>query len=164
MSKYLFIVRHAKTEEIQMGQNDFDRELRPRGYSDAKLMAQALITLGHRPDKIYSSHAMRTKQTVKVFCEELPFNLSEVIYESAIYEASLHALLNVVVDFDEQAERVFLIGHNPGLCMLADFLTGADIYSLPTSGVVCIRFEINTWEEVSKGLGHLEWLKTPKML
>ncbi len=164
MSKYLFIIRHAKTEEIQAGQEDFDRKLRPRGHSDAKQMSEVLIDLGQKPDKIYCSPAMRTKQTAKIFCEELSFNLEEVTYEPSIYEASLRALLQVLADFDAASERVFLIGHNPGLCMLADFLTGANIYDLPTSGIICIRFEIDTWEEISKGLGHLEWLKTPKML
>jgi phosphohistidine phosphatase len=88
----------------------------------------------------------------------------EIVFEDSIYEASLQALLNLIVNFDESAEKVFLIGHNPSLCMLADYLTEEEIYSLPTSGTVYIRFEIEKWGEISKGLGHLEWLKTPKML
>jgi len=164
MSKHLFIIRHAKTEEIQMEQDDFDRGLLPRGHSDANLIAKTLIELHHLPDKIYSSPAMRTTQTARIFCEVMKINFQEIVFEDSIYEASLQALLNLIVNFDESAEKVFLIGHNPSLCMLADYLTEEEIYSLPTSGTVYIRFEIEKWGEISKGLGHLEWLKTPKML
>ena len=49
-------------------------------------------------------------------------------------------------------EDLFIIGHNNGLSDLASYLID-DFIDLSTCDFITIQFNINTWQEISKGLG-----------
>lgn len=164
MPKDLFIIRHAKTEQISAGQSDFERQLTQRGHADAQLIGEMFKELGIKPDKIYASPAKRTSQTAQILCQSLAISAETIIFEATIYEASLKTLFALVSRFDEGANCAFLIGHNPGLMLLGDYLSNQPIDFLPTTGTIYLHFEIDSWQEVSAGLGHQQWFKTPKML
>lgn len=163
MKKKLLIIRHAKAKEIKPGQADFDRKLSAKGISHAHLMANQLLELGIKADKMYVSPARRTVMTADIFAEVLSYTSDHFIFEKNIYEASFQTLLNIVNQFDEQAETAFIIGHNPGLTYLADYLCGGGIEFIPTTGIAYISFELEKWAWISEGTGNLLWLKTPKM-
>lgn len=164
MPKDIFIIRHAKTEQVSQGQTDFERQLTQRGHTDAQLMGEMFKALGIKPDKIYVSPAQRTTQTAQILSQSLAISEETIIFEPAIYEASLKTLFALLSRFDEAADCAFLIGHNPGLMLLADYLSNQPIDFMPTTGTVYLHFAIDSWQEVSAGLGHLKWFKTPKML
>ncbi len=164
MSKDLFIIRHAKTEQASLGQADFERQLTERGHTDAQLMGKMLKELDIKPDKIYASPAVRTTQTAQILCQSLAISLETIIFEPSIYEASLKTLFELVSQFDEEVHCAFIVGHNPGLMLLADYLSSTSVDFMPTSGTLYLHFEIDTWQEVSAGLGQHKWFKTPKML
>ena len=50
------------------------------------------------------------------------------------------------------SKDIFIIGHNNGLSDFASYLTD-DYIDLKTCDFVTIDFEIDTWQEASKGLG-----------
>ena len=52
MTKTLILIRHAKSDRSDSGQKDFDRELNPRGHSDAPRMGGKLVELGVKPNLI----------------------------------------------------------------------------------------------------------------
>lgn len=164
MQRNLIIVRHAKAKEITTGQADFDRKLSKRGVSDAHLIGQMLKELAIQPDKIYASPSRRTTMTANILAEELAYPADELIFDHEIYEASSNTLLNIVNNFDDHIKVAFLIGHNPGLTLLADYLSNANIEFIPTSGMVNLVFEMESWKMVSKDLGSLVWFKSPKMI
>ena len=58
-------------------------------------------------------------------------------------------------------QQVMVVGHNPEVTMLAGYLTGSEIDSLPTCGIFCVDFDVTSWEEVTGGRGVFVFLHYP---
>ena len=161
MPKQLILVRHGKSDwKNSPVVEDFDRPLNKRGKKNAPEMAERLLNQGFDFDLMVSSPAKRAKSTAKFFAEV--FDYKEVTYESAIYEAGTSKLLKVVKKLDDQFQKVIMFGHNPGFTDFANQLTKADIYNMPTAGVVVINFPFDSWEMVSMGTGKIALFDFPK--
>ena len=119
----LIIMRHAKSDWSTSASRDFDRPLSRRGDRDAPRMGAWLAGQGLLPDMVISSPALRTKQTVTAVLEKLGLSEQEVIWEPEIYEASLDRLLDVLERYTAAADSVLLVGHNPGLDSLVEYLS-----------------------------------------
>ncbi|SFP82068.1 SixA phosphatase family protein [Hydrogenimonas thermophila] len=160
----LFILRHAKSSWDDPSLADFDRPLNSRGKEDAPLMGEHLAKLGVKPDIIVSSPAKRAKKTAKIVAEQLGFNPEKIEFRETIYEASPQSLLYLVCQFPENAKRVMLVGHNPGLTELANILGDIKIENIPTAGVVGIAFDTSKWEEACRMKGHTILFDFPKKI
>jgi phosphohistidine phosphatase len=68
----------------------------------------------------------------------------------------------VIRKIGDKTEQAMLFGHNPGLTMLANYLTNESVENIPTCGVFCIDFEINSWKEVGQGSGKMVFFEYPK--
>jgi len=119
----LIIMRHAKSDWSTDAGSDFDRPLSGRGDRDAPRMAAWLADQGLVPGLILSSPALRTKQTVLAVVEKLQIPEQEIVWEPSIYEASLSQLLDVLDRYSSAADCVLLMGHNPGLDSLVEYLS-----------------------------------------
>jgi phosphohistidine phosphatase len=162
MTKILYLLRHAKSEDSVNGQKDFDRELNQRGYYDAPSMGVRMNELGVNPDMIFCSSAKRASLTGEYICERIKYNLEQIIFDDDLYEASSRTLLTKINTLDDQLKEVLFIGHNPTHTYIAEYLTGKEIGNIPTCGCLKISFEVNSWAEVSKDLGKLDWFIFPK--
>ncbi|MBC7759767.1 MAG: histidine phosphatase family protein [Phormidesmis sp. FL-bin-119] len=163
MFKHLVLMRHAKSDWSVTGQKDFDRELNPRGNRDAPRMGGRLTQeKGLKPDLVIASPAIRTSNTAKYVCEQLKFPEEKIVFDEEIYEGSVRSLLKVVNSLDDSCNTVLLVGHNPGISYLAEYITKQEIGELPTSGIVSIHFEFDSWSLISEGTGKLEWYIYPK--
>ena len=160
--KQLLLIRHAKSDWNDPAQKDFDRPLNNRGHMNAPEMAQRLVKRGIIPQLIVSSPAMRAQTTAKYFAEALGIKKSEIQKEQVIYEASPSSLLKVINQLDNRHNLVALFGHNPGLTTIAVNLCGADIYNIPTCGMVLIEFPFDSWEMISNGTGEMIFFDYPK--
>ena len=136
--KKLYLIRHAKSSWKDLFVDDFDRPLNKRGKKDAPLMGKRLKEKGIKPDLIISSPALRAKTTAQVIAKELGFK--EIVYDEKIYEAEEETLYEIVKNLDSRYKTVFLVGHNPGLNMLAEKLVGLND-NIPTCGVVEIDLD-----------------------
>lgn len=163
MIKQILFVRHAKTEIQEFGQLDFDRKLKPRGHNDTKIMSKVLQDLNIKPDKIYSSPAKRTTQTTEILTQNLDISTNQVIFEETIYEAGLGDLLHIINNFDNHNKLNFMVGHNPSITYIADWLANSNMGFMPTCGMALVEFNLENWEEVSQNTGSLIWFKTPKL-
>jgi phosphohistidine phosphatase len=85
---------------------------------------------------------------------------ANVSYDERIYEADLASLLRVIADVAADKTELILVGHNPGMEYLLDFLTGSG-QPMPTAALAKIILETASWDSVERGDGRLEWLKTP---
>jgi phosphohistidine phosphatase len=137
--KTLYIIRHAKSSWKDMTLDDFDRPLNKRGKKDVVTMGRRLKERGVSPDIILSSPAKRAKETTKALSKEIGYD-KKIKYIDAIYEASPDTLEKILDSVDEKYETVFLIGHNPGLNMLAERYVGFN-ENLPTCGIVALKFD-----------------------
>jgi phosphohistidine phosphatase len=61
-------------------------------------------------------------------------------------------------------QNVLCVAHNPAISYLAESLTKAEIGDMPPCGLAIIKFNINSWKEVSQGSGELENYIYPGML
>lgn len=125
-------------------------------------MAERLINRGFKIDQIVSSPAKRAKSTAKYFAEA--YNVDHIQFEESIYEANTSALLKVLNGLDDDAASVVMFGHNPGFTDFANELCDADIYNIPTAGMVLISFPFDSWQMVSKGTGELVFLITQRIV
>ena len=151
--KYLFFVRHAKAEKASVAFKDFDRELAYKGQVDAPRMAKILSEYGVKAERLISSPALRTKQTAILFAQQLRFDLADIVYEPEFYEASVRTLLRIINSFNDSFSSAMIFGHNPSFSHLPEYLTQEIIGKVPTCGVVLLQFNIDTWAEISGGIG-----------
>ncbi|MDX4071422.1 histidine phosphatase family protein [Aliarcobacter skirrowii] len=158
----LILIRHAKSDWSNPFLDDFERPLNKRGEKNAPFMAKILKKEIQKPDLIISSPSFRTKLTLEYFLKEFEYK-GEVIFEKSIYEAPFENLLKVIKNIDDKYKTIFLIGHNPGLNDLANFLLGSFEDNIPTSGVLKIDFDTNSWKNISKDNSKLIFFKYPKM-
>ncbi|MDX4061740.1 histidine phosphatase family protein [Aliarcobacter skirrowii] len=158
----LILIRHAKSDWSNPLLDDFERPLNKRGSKNAPFMAKILKKELQKPDLIISSPSFRTKLTLEYFLKEFEYK-GEIIFEKSIYEAPFENLLKVIKNVDDKYKTIFLIGHNPGLNDLANFLLGSFEDNIPTSGVLKIDFNTNSWKNISKDNSKLIFFKYPKM-
>ncbi|MDX4037352.1 SixA phosphatase family protein [Aliarcobacter skirrowii] len=158
----LILIRHAKSDWSNPLLDDFERPLNKRGEKNAPFMAKILKKEIQKPDLIISSPSFRTKLTLEYFLKEFEYK-GEVIFEKSIYEAPFENLLKVIKNIDDKYKTIFLIGHNPGLNDLANFLLGSFEDNIATSGVLKIDFDTNSWKNISKDNSKLIFFKYPKM-
>lgn len=162
--KDLYIIRHAKSSWKQPGLSDIDRPLNNRGLRDAPRMAKLLKDLDVFPNRILLSPSIRTKQTAAYFKIIFELDESDVEQIPELYHAYADTIFSIVADLDDANRTVFLFGHNPGLTYFVNTFTGAYIDNLPTCGICHIRFNIDSWNEISPSNGVIAEYWFPKML
>lgn len=143
--KTLLILRHAKAEP-DAGEGDEQRPLAKRGRRAAERVGELLSdTL---PDLVLSSTSVRTRQTVERL-KKGAGSLGRVEFSSELYLAAPSTCLRVLAERGGDAERVMLVGHNPGLEELVSAFTGEHI-ALPPAGLAECTLEVERWSDVSR--------------
>ncbi len=146
--KRLVIVRHAKSMHESYVATDIERHLASRGYDDIEQSANFLKGKKILPDLIVTSPAIRAYSTALIVANRFGYKSDKIQLNSSVYEATVNSLMYVVQELNQQAETVFLFGHNPGLTELINALCGFTLTNLPTSGVAVIEFSTTHWNEV----------------
>jgi phosphohistidine phosphatase len=160
--KTLLIFRHGKAEERAPG-GDQDRALTPRGERDVARVAHHLAAQAGMPDSIITSDARRAYQTATIVAETIGFP-GTVQIEPQLYLAGEDALVQIVHALPDAADRIVLVGHNPGFAHLGNRLVdaGTPIAELPTAGLIHLEFDVAHWQEIQAGTGRLRGVYTPK--
>lgn len=161
--KSIHLIRHAKSSWENPIASDFYRKLNERGLRDAPFMAEELKKLAYHPDYILCSPAKRTTKTAEFFTEKLNLHQNHIHFEQRIYEASLKTLLEVLNEIPNQYNNIALIGHNPAITQLSNFLTTDYIDNIPTCGIVKIEMDIEDWQHIIEGIGRKLFFIYPKM-
>jgi phosphohistidine phosphatase len=156
--KTLYLIRHAKSDWDTTVKRDIERPLNERGLRDATMMAKQLQGLNFKPSILFCSPAQRTVTTSELITKDM-----QIIFEKKIYEASLQELTKLIDEFPDEHSEVALIGHNPSMTYLSNYLTGEFINSIPTCSVIKIELEINSWKEITQGIGTQKFFIYPKM-
>ncbi|WP_421785584.1 SixA phosphatase family protein [Hyphobacterium sp.] len=116
----LILVRHAKAVDRMDADDDFERGLTPRGRYDAADTADALHNARVSVSLALVSPSQRTLQTFIAMRDVLGSPAFED--PMALYHASPDMLLRAATEALERAEAVMLVGHNPGIGVLAQNL------------------------------------------
>ena len=160
--KTLVLVRHAKSSWKDASLADRDRPLNQRGKRDAPEMGDKLADLVGAPDLIVSSPAARAIATARIVADAVGYPSDGIREDERIYEASPGELLEVIRELDDERDRVFLFGHNPGLTDLVNELSEPAIDNVPTCGVVEFRLAADRWTDISRATVRRTAFLTPK--
>ena len=160
--KTLYLVRHAKSSWKDESLKDFDRPLNKRGQRDAPFMGEKLKEQKIKPDVIIASPAKRAKLTAKVLAKKIGFDADEIKWKKKIYDAFTEDLLEIIRGQKSEIDSLMIVGHNPELTSLSNYLTDFRIYNIPTTGISCIRFYCDTWEEIQPKSGEQVFFDYPK--
>ena len=164
----LSILRHAKSDWDQ-GCSDFERPLNARGRRDAVSIGRWLYTQQFHPDAIYCSTAHRAAETAQMVCTAIDVASEIIHWDEQLYLASLDTLLQVVANIPASQQRILLIGHNPGLEDLLQFLSpDTDQYvrrgKLLTTATFAQLSISGTWVQLKRHCAELEQFVRPRDL
>ncbi len=162
--KTLYLLRHARALEKANDQKDIDRELNSIGLQNSTRMGINFSKKKETFDIIITSPALRAKTTASLIAEQIAYNPNKIHINDEVYEASVRSLLKVVNQLKDDWGSVLIVGHNPSFTYLAEYLTREEIGDITTCGVVRIEFKVNSWEEVSEGIGNLISYEYPDLL
>lgn len=164
MPRYLYLVRHAQSAEKQVNQNDFGRELTSTGVKQALLVGNYLLQQQIMPDVIMTSTAERARMTARMIADALKTDIEKINLQEDLYEASTRTFFQFITQLEDDLHHVMCVAHNPVVTYLAEYLTGAEVGDMVPAGMAMIKFNIQSWKEVSQGNGELENYITPEML
>ena len=166
----LYVLRHAKSDWGDSSLRDFDRPLNGRGWKAAKAMGREMRARDLAPDLVLVSPAARTTETLARL-EEGYGGKFETVETRSIYLAETETLLDLVRSAPANADRLMIVGHNPGMHELVVALSegpqdlrneAADKF--PTGALAEISFDVRKWADVAPGAGRIRSFLKPRDL
>jgi len=154
----LLILRHGEAGTPQGG-GDVDRPLTPRGRRDADRIAAWLQVQGLQPDVSISSSAARARETARRVGTALGTRPDALAEHQRLYLAPPETIISVLHDLPEAAERVLLVGHNPGLASFLYLLAGQPA-NLATCTLAVLDVD-GPWAALGPGMARLVHLIRP---
>jgi len=155
------LIHHAKSDWEEPGASDYERGLTERGYQDINTIGSYLLLRGVLPDLILSSSALRTQETADKLAEKLGFE-GPLLYLSELYFTPPETIMETLQLQEDDAETIFVVGHNPQLTGFANMLTEEHISKIPTMGVVAMTFDIDSWQALEEQKGEIDFFIFPK--
>ncbi len=165
MNRELFLLRHAKSCWDDSALADRDRGLNSRGRRNAPRMGQALSE--RIPAQvIHVSPARRAQLTLGGLHDGWPeLQNFEHITTDALYTFGADELIDWIRLQPDEVHSLFIIGHNPALTDLVNWLSGDyALDNLPTAGFVALSLQATSWQGVSPGCGVITDTLVPKRL
>ncbi|MGB5339489.1 MAG: histidine phosphatase family protein [Gammaproteobacteria bacterium] len=168
MTRELLILRHGKSD-WDAGTDDYHRPLKDRGKRGAQRMGVWLQQQHFVPDLVISSPAERALVTAQKLCKAMGKGGQGIQRDERVYAATAEDLLEVLTGCPESAQRVMLVGHNPGLEDLLVWLVGATV-SVPDDGKLLPTATLarllvpDAWTDLSPGCALLESITRPANL
>jgi phosphohistidine phosphatase len=117
VTKTLFLLRHAQTEDTRPGGRDSDRRLTSAGEAQARAVGE---WLRDQPavDVALCSTAVRTRQTLAACAPN-----ARAEFLDALYNDGSDALLAAIRELPETVEAALVVGHAPAVPGLVHELT-----------------------------------------
>lgn len=149
--KELILIRHGKSS-WDNNLKDHDRPLKKRAYNDAQVVAKELLKKDiYFNYLMMSSTAVRAKTTAKLYQELLKVEETKLSLEEELYNFDMFDILHFLKKVPTSIHQLILVGHNPGLTEVANFLGSQYFSYLPTSGAVKINFNAKNWVDLERG-------------
>tara|TARA_B100000886_G_scaffold85184_1_gene55773 strand:+ start:1493 stop:1975 length:483 start_codon:yes stop_codon:yes gene_type:complete len=158
--KTIYFLRHAKSSWDDFELKDYDRPLSTRGIQDADLMGNYFRSKKIKLDLVLSSPSKRTKETLEHFFQ---FEKPKVQFEESIYHASLDQILGVIFSVPETIRSIMLVGHNPSMHEITEYLSNKFINKYPTCCLASLTIDTD-WNKAVRGCADMNFLKKPSEL
>ena len=175
-SPSVILWRHAKSDWSHAGLADHNRPLNARGLHDRHAMG-AYIAKHFKPDIILCSTARRAQETLAAYPLRAETKIVDI---EALYHGAPETLLSCARQYGQGHACLMLVGHNPGMEMLAKSmrLTApiiaarfADKYA--TCGVARLHWPsdrepgklgLSDWADIAPSNGAVTHYQAPKLL
>lgn len=148
--KKLILIRHGKSS-WEKPLEDVERPLKERGYEDAEIIISAFKHYFEKPVKAYTSKAVRAATTAKLFKKGLEIDDADFEVVDDLYTFDYERILDFIRSQDDSIDQLMLFGHNPAFTALANELGDQGINNVPTTGLVVIDFQVDSWQDVDYG-------------
>jgi len=162
MAKTLFIVRHGKARPKEVGEKDQERALDAEGLRTATRLGAYLYNKNTDISALISSTAVRARHTSEQIADQINYDISKIIFDEDLYEASVRIVLDKVNAFSDDWNEVVIVGHNPVLSYFVEYITGYHFEGLEAGGIVKIACSVDSWLEVAQGNCSFEYYTSPK--
>jgi len=150
--KKLYLLRHAKAEKNALCE-DFERKITKSGKEDLEKLFLRLQNYNIKADIIFSSPAKRTAMTAQKLAKFYSFTKEKIIFKENLYEANAMDLFEFLKGLNDELNELFLVGHNPAIIELAEFLSPLYLGSFATSSMLCLEFDISTFKDLKEHSG-----------
>jgi len=148
--KNLILIRHAHAEfSAPNGKPDFYRALSKKGIQEADFMTNIVVGKLPKPEIVLSSSALRAMQTAEIFQNKL-FNRHNIQPEKLIYEADAKELLDFIKELPNNAQTVWLFGHEPKLTEIILSLSFGFDKTMSTCSIAFLKFDCISWMDISR--------------
>lgn len=148
--KTLILVRHAKSS-WEFDVNDKERPLKKRGFNDAHLVSNAFKDRDLTPDIVFSSPANRALSTCNIFLKNLEVSTEKLSVIEDLYDFGGESVINFLKNLSENYKNVMIFGHNHAFTSICNIFGDTFIDNLPTSGLVVIDFDVDSWPTIGNG-------------
>jgi len=159
--KTLCLARHAKAQH-DASLSDAKRALTERGCNDAVRMGQRLRRQGCALDLILTSPALRTRTTAQLLAKEIHYDGNSIGVEKKLYDAGVADIVRIVRGANDRVQTLMLVGHNPGMHEVIEYLTGQKISRFPPAGICIISLSADSWDAIDPASGSIVWLSAPR--
>ena len=156
LAKKLYLMRHAEAGAKESRQDDRARELNAAGIKESRHMGAWFEEERTHFDLIVSSSALRAEQTAHLVAEGMNLEHPRILLDDSLYESSVRQLLGYINSIEDAYDNVLIVGHNPSISYIAEYLTKAEIGDMVPAGVTIIKFDLGSWKMVSENTGTLE--------
>ncbi|MFT7404996.1 SixA phosphatase family protein [Zhongshania sp.] len=161
--KTLYLLRHAKSTWDDDKLSDADRPISKRGKRDCQLVAAEMQRNGKHIGHVYCSTAKRAQETLKRFqVESDVFDDAEIVHENALYTFEAAKLLAWLKELPQSKDSAFIIGHNPALADLANYLYDGKIGNVGTCTFLELEINIEYWDQLRADSAKLSDIIRPK--
>ncbi len=161
--KRLVLIRHGKATWKTGMYEDFKRPLNSRGKIDVEIMSQKVLNKEKPPEALFVSKATRTSETGLIIKFLLRIDDSVLQFENSLYTFEWFELLTFLRKIDNSLNTVWIVGHNPALTELTNYLSWEKkLLNLQTSGVAVLELDISNWSEAHKDCGDIVKYHYPK--
>jgi phosphohistidine phosphatase len=155
MSLRLILIRHGKSSWDDPFGDDHARVLNERGRNSAAAIGAWMVKESHSPDVVLCSDAARTIETAELVFAALN-SPPRLQLSGRIYHASPDTILDMLQQ--QTAKTVAVVGHNPGIGILANMLVKKApkhhrFSDYPTCASTVIDFDVSAWSAIRPRTG-----------
>ena len=164
----LFVLRHAKSSWKHSGLSDHERPLSGRGHDALPRLRRALEERAPAIEVVLCSSAVRTVATLEGVRAALPERV-QVTVDAELYGAGGQSWLERCRSVGDDVAGVLVIGHNPGIGMLANMLVRIPpkhhrFSDYPTCTTTVIDFDGESWMQAKARTGYCKAFVVPRDL
>lgn len=150
----LYFFRHGQAEEAQMPDfDDFTRRLTNKGRARTAAAGRALVRLGVKPARLYSSQRARARETADILGKAL--GVEVIVREEVGFGFHVPVVETLTAGLDPTAEVMF-VGHEPDMSATVSALIGGGEIIMKKGGMARVDTALDAPLH-----GALVWLLAP---